>query len=77
MWLTSGRASGRNKTLLQFTSLTLLESECYEGEVQPYRKTDYKPIIYIGIKLLQEWLTNIKKKEGLFTYQVASTTEFS
>ena len=22
------------------------ERECYEGEVQPYRKTDYKPIMY-------------------------------
>ena len=35
------------KTLLQYSSLTTLERECYEGEVQPYRKTDYKPIIYI------------------------------
>ena len=25
------------------------ECECYEEEVQPYRKTDYKPIIYILI----------------------------
>ena len=50
MWLTSGRASGR-KTLLQYSSLTPLERECYEGEVQPYRKTDYKPIIYIYITL--------------------------
>ena len=24
-----------------------MEKECYEEEVQPYRKTDYKPIIYI------------------------------
>ena len=24
-----------------------MENECYEEEVQPYRKTDYKPIIYI------------------------------
>ena len=46
MWLTSGRASGR-KTLLQYSSLTPLERECYEEEVQPYWKTDYKPIIYI------------------------------
>ena len=23
------------------------ECECYEEKVQPYRKTDYKPIIYI------------------------------
>ena len=42
----SGRASGR-KTLLQYSSLTPLERECCEGEVQPYRKTDYKPIIYV------------------------------
>ena len=48
MWLTSGRVSGR-KTLLQYSSLTPLERECYEGEVQPYRKTGYKPIIYIYI----------------------------
>ena len=42
MWLTSGRASGR-KTLLQYPSLAPLERECYGGgEVQPYRKTDYK-----------------------------------
>ena len=46
MLLTSGRAFGR-KTLLQYTSLTPLERECYE--VQPYRKTDYKLIIYIYI----------------------------
>ena len=25
------------------------ERECYEEEVQPYRKTDYKPIIYIAM----------------------------
>ena len=25
------------------------ECECYEEEVQPYRKTDYKPIIYLSI----------------------------
>ena len=49
MWLTSERASGR-KTLLQYSSLTPLERECYEGEVEPYRKTDYKPIIYIILK---------------------------
>ena len=24
-----------------------MERECYEEEVQPYRKMDYKPIIYI------------------------------
>ena len=26
--------------------------ECYDEEVQPYRKTDYKPIIYIYINIL-------------------------
>ena len=31
---------------LLLSSLTSLERECYEGEVQPYRKTDYKPIIF-------------------------------
>ena len=46
MWMTSGRASGR-KTLLQYSSLAPLERECYEGEVQPYRKTDYKPMMMI------------------------------
>ena len=35
------------KTLLQYSSLTLLKKECCEEEVQPYRKTDHKPIIYI------------------------------
>ena len=34
------------KTLHQSSSLTPLERECYEGKVQPYWKTDYKPIIY-------------------------------
>ena len=24
-----------------------MDKECYEEEVQPYRKMDYKPIIYI------------------------------
>ena len=28
------------------------ECECYEEEVQPYRKTDYKPIIYIYLDRL-------------------------
>ena len=35
------------KILLQYSSLTLLERECYEVEVQSYRKTDYKPMIYV------------------------------
>ena len=33
------------KTLLQYSSITLLERERYEGEVQPYPKTDYKPMM--------------------------------
>ena len=49
MWLTSGRTSGRKKTLLQYSSLTLLIKDCYEEEVQPHWKTDYKPMIYIYI----------------------------
>ena len=28
------------------------ECECYEEEVQPYRKTDYTPIIYINMAIL-------------------------
>ena len=56
MWLTlvkyvvdrSGKASGRKKTLLQYSSLTPLERECYEEEVQPYRKTDYKPMMMMN-----------------------------
>ena len=40
----SEKATG-HKTLLQYSSLTPLERECYEGEVQPYRKRDYKLII--------------------------------
>ena len=36
------------KMLLQYSSLTPLERErCGGGVVQPYRKTDYNPIIYI------------------------------
>ena len=33
----------------RYSSLTLLMKECYEEEVQPYRKANYKPIIYIYI----------------------------
>ena len=47
MWLTSGMASG-HKTLLQYSSTNTPQGgECYEEEVQPNRKTDYKPMIYI------------------------------
>ena len=49
----------RSKTLLQYSSLTPMERECYEGEVQPYRKTDYKPIIYIYIYFLHKTATLI------------------
>ena len=70
MWLTSGRAS-RQKTLLQYSSLTPLERECYEGEVQPYRKTDYKPIIYIYIveaasRQVQQTVQHLKAAQTLF-----------
>ena len=29
------------KTLLQYSALTLLEKECYDVDVHPFRKTDY------------------------------------
>ena len=32
-------------------SLTPLERECYEGEVQPYRNTDYKPMMMMSAAL--------------------------
>ena len=41
------------KLLHQYSSLTPLEMECYEGEVQPYRKIDYKPILHIVEQLHQ------------------------
>ena len=45
----NSNTSGR-KTLLQYSSLTLLERGCYDGEVQPYREgNDYKSIMYINI----------------------------
>ena len=34
MWVSPGSSSSRKKN----SSLTLLQEECYEGEVQPYRK---------------------------------------
>ena len=47
MWLTPGRASGRkNSAPIPFIN-TLVKKECYEGGVQPYRKMDYKPMVYI------------------------------
>ena len=44
------------------------DCECYEEEVQPYRKTDYKPIIYIYIFTLNKTCINgdVGKLEGLF-----------
>ena len=47
MWLTSGSTSGRKNTLLNYSSLLPLERECYEEEVQPYRKTDNKQVMMI------------------------------
>ena len=35
--------------MIIYSSLTLLKKDCYEEEVQPYWKTDYKPMIYIYI----------------------------
>ena len=36
------------------------DCECYEEEVQPYRKTDYNPIIYIP-STLRKRLDNLYK----------------
>ena len=30
------------------------ECECYEEEVQPYRKADYKPIIYMSSEEVEQ-----------------------
>ena len=49
----SGRASGHKKTLFQYSSLTPLEKECYGGIVQPYRKTDYKPMMMMEPAVIQ------------------------
>ena len=38
----------QSKTLLQYSSLTPLERGCYEGEVQPYRKTECKQMMMMG-----------------------------
>ena len=35
--------------LILFYKIINGDCECYEEEVQPYRKMDYKPIIYIYI----------------------------
>ena len=70
MWLMSGRSSGR-KTLLQYSSLTPLERECYEGEVQPYRKMDYKPMMMMMIRTkriqpARGWCATVPQSGGLF-----------
>ena len=41
------------------------ECECYEEEVQPYRKMDYKPIIYILSQILElPWSFGINNSHG-------------
>ena len=48
MWLTPGRAPiCKNSAPILFINTP--EKECYEVEVQPYRKTEYKLMIYIYI----------------------------
>ena len=49
-------------TLFQYSSLTLLEMECYKWCVQPYRKMDYKPIMYINISDLARNVEITKSK---------------
>ena len=48
MWVTGQKGHLVVKTLLQYSSLTPLVWECYEGEVQPYRKTDYKSMMMMN-----------------------------
>ena len=36
--------------------------ECYDGEVQPYRKTDYKPMMMIGLSFKRYALSLPSKK---------------
>ena len=38
------------------------ENDCYEEEVQPYRKMDYKPIIYILSDISLLMTTGLKLK---------------
>ena len=52
MWLTSGRASGPNNIMFQYSSSKLLNKECYEEEVQPHRKTENKPMTYITLIII-------------------------
>ena len=48
MWLTPGRASVVNK-YVPILFINTLGKECYEVEVQPYRKADFKPML--GVRL--------------------------
>ena len=43
------------------------DCECYEEEVQPYRKMDYKPIIYIYIARTKDMI-KIIAVSGWFSY---------
>ena len=76
------------KILLKYSSLTLLERKCYEGEVQPYRKTDYKPmmmmyichfhVLYVAVGfgnlyLLFHTSDCIKSKWGVVFFQIYNT----
>ena len=48
------------------------DCECYKEEVQPYRKTDYKPIIYIYIiykkkvKCMRRNIDEERKEAGVY-----------
>ena len=43
------------------------EGMCYEEEVQPYRKTDYKPIIYISGLII---INGILPYNNIYNYQI-------
>ena len=64
MWLTPGRASDRKNS-----ALILLKKERYEEEVQPYRKSDYKPLIYV--------LFNSAINNAIFDKRTSFTIQFS
>ena len=51
MWFTPGRTSGR-KITAPILIINNPEKECYEEEVQAYRKMDYKPMIYMIITVI-------------------------
>ena len=56
MWLTPGKASGRKNSAPKLFMM-------YEEEVQPYRKTDYKPIIIIYNNNKEVWICDIFHKQ--------------